>query len=428
MLDIKWIRENPALLDQALEKRGLSSNSAEIIQLDKNRLATLRSIQILQEQRNGLTRDISNAMKDGNKHQAENYKQDMIRLKIGLAALEERNILLSSELETILEAIPNIPLDDVPVGKDESNNIEHSRYLVPPTFAFKPHQHFELGAQLGMMDFEKAGQISGARFTILKDGLARLERALGQFMLDIHVKEHGYTEVSVPLLVRDAAAYGTAQLPKFSEDLFKTTDGRWLIPTAEIPLTNMVSKEILAEKDLPIRVTALTPCFRSEAGSAGRDTRGMLRQHQFWKVELVSITTPEQGLAELERMLECAQRILELLQLPYRTMLLSSGDMGFAAQKTYDVEVWLPGQDAYREISSCSFCDSFQARRMDARYRSDKDKELHFVHSLNGSGTAVGRCLIAVMENYQQADGSIIVPDVLVPYMGGQKVISTSKI
>lgn len=428
MLDIKWIRENPALLDQALEKRGLSSNSAEIIQLDKNRLATLRSIQILQEQRNGLTRDISNAMKDGNKHQAENYKQDMIRLKIGLAALEERNILLSSELETILEAIPNIPLDDVPVGKDESNNIEHSRYLVPPTFAFKPHQHFELGAQLGMMDFEKAGQISGARFTILKDGLARLERALGQFMLDIHVKEHGYTEVSVPLLVRDAAAYGTAQLPKFSEDLFKTTDGRWLIPTAEIPLTNMVSKEILAEKDLPIRVTALTPCFRSEAGSAGRDTRGMLRQHQFWKVELVSITTPEQGLAELERMLECAQRILELLQLPYRTMLLSSGDMGFAAQKTYDVEVWLPGQDAYREISSCSFCESFQARRMDARYRSDKDKELHFVHSLNGSGTAVGRCLIAVMENYQQADGSIIVPDVLVPYMGGQKVISTSKI
>lgn len=428
MLDIKWIRENPALLDQALEKRGLSSNSAEIIQLDKNRLATLRSIQILQEQRNGLTRDISNAMKDGNKHQAENYKQDMIRLKIGLAALEERNILLSSELETILEAIPNIPLDDVPVGKDESNNIEHSRYLVPPTFAFKPHQHFELGAQLGMMDFEKAGQISGARFTILKDGLARLERALGQFMLDIHVKEHGYTEVSVPLLVRDAAAYGTAQLPKFSEDLFKTTDGRWLIPTAEIPLTNMVSKEILAEKDLPIRVTALTPCFRSEAGSAGRDTRGMLRQHQFWKVELVSITTPEQGLAELERMLECAQRILELLQLPYRTMLLSSGDMGFAAQKTYDVEVWLPGQDAYREISSCSFCDSFQARRMDARYRSDKDKELHFVHSLNGSGTAVGRCLIAVMENYQQADGSIIVPDVLVPYMGGLKVISTSKI
>lgn len=423
MLDIKWIRENPNLLDEALAKRSMSVKSAEILCLDKDRRAALAKLQVLQEQRNKLTSEIAAAMKAGKAEQAELHKQKVLDIKAELALCEERSNQVAEQLRAILDSIPNVPLDDVPVGSDETGNVEIHKYGIPTEFSFTAKQHFDLGHQLGLMDFEKAGQMAGARFTILKGALARLERAIGQFMLDIHVGEHGYREVSVPLLVRDNAAYGTAQLPKFTEDLFKTTDGRWLISTAEIPLTNMVSKEILAAADLPIRLTALTPCFRSEAGAAGRDTRGMLRQHQFWKVELVSIATPSQSQAELERMRNCAQNILELLKLPYRTVVLCTGDMGFAAQKTYDIEVWLPGQDAYREISSCSLCGDFQARRMDARYREEGQKDLRFVHTLNGSGTAVGRCLIAIMENYQQADGSIVVPEVLVDYMRGQKII-----
>lgn len=423
MLDIKWIRENPSLLDEALAKRAMPLRSAEILRLDKERRAALAQLQALQEQRNKLTGEIAVAMKTGNDELAALHKQKMLNIKSELASCEESSNRVTEQLRAILDSTPNIPLDDVPVGSDESGNVEIHKYGTPPKFSFTAKQHFDLGQQLGLMDFEKAGQMAGARFTVLKGALARLERAIGQFMLDIHVSEHGYMEASVPLLVRDNAAYGTAQLPKFTEDLFRTTDGRWLISTAEIPLTNMVSKEILAAAELPMRLTALTPCFRSEAGAAGRDTRGMLRQHQFWKVELVSIVTPSQSAAELERMRNCAQHILELLKLPYRTVVLCTGDMGFAAQKTYDIEVWLPGQDAYREISSCSLCGDFQARRMDARYREEGQKDLRFVHSLNGSGTAVGRCLIAIMENYQQEDGSIIVPEILVDYMRGQKII-----
>jgi seryl-tRNA synthetase len=341
------------------------------------------------------------------------------KLKDELQAGESRERELDEALKHALSVLPNIPLDDVPVGKDESDNVEIRVSGTKPDLGFETKEHFELGEALGMMDFERAAKMSGSRFTILSGGLARLERALGQYMLDLHTGEHGYTEVNPPLMVNDAAAYGTDKLPKFGDDLFRTTDGRWLIPTAEVPLTYMAAGEIIAEEELPKRYAAQTACFRSEAGSAGRDTRGMLRQHQFTKVELVSVTTPETSLEEHERMTASAEAVLKGLGLHFRTIVLCTGDMGFGARKTYDIEVWLPGQKAYREISSCSVCGDFQARRMNARCRKAGDKATRFVHTLNGSGVAVGRALIAVMENYQNADGSITVPDALRPYMGG---------
>ena len=348
---------------------------------------------------------------------------EVAELKDAIAKGEEDERRIDEDLRAALAVIPNTPRDDVPLGRDETGNVEVRKIGTPPKFDFAPKQHFEIGEALGLMDFETASKVSGARFVFTKGAIARLERAIGSFMLDMHTGEFGYTEVNPPLLVKDHAAYGTGNLPKFAEDLFQTTNGFWLIPTAEVSLTNLVRESIVEEEKLPMRMTAWTPCFRSEAGAAGRDTRGMIRQHQFSKVELVSITTPEESLAEHERMTACAEAILKRLGLAYRTMLLCTGDMGFASQKTYDIEVWLPGQDAYREISSCSVCGDFQARRMNARYRPKGAKDVRFVHTLNGSGLAVGRTLVAVLENYQQADGSVIVPDALLPYMGGVKKI-----
>lgn len=423
MLDIKWIRENPEELDKALVRRGLEPQAERLIQLDLARRSHVAKVQLAQERRNAISKEIGQALATSDQQMAERLRAEVEELKVFLSSATTEEKQLTESLEKILSALPNIPLDDVPEGKDESDNVVIRHFGTPPTFNFTPKEHFDLGQDLKQMNFERASRLSGTRFTVLSGALARLERALGQFMLDVHVNEHGYTEVSVPLLVRDEIVYGAAQLPKFAEDLFQTTDGRWLISTAEVPLTNLVNDEILEISDLPLRFSSLSPCFRSEAGAAGRDTRGMLRQHQFWKVEMVSITSEEQSLIELERMTECAEDILKRLGLPFRTVVLSTGDMGFAARKTYDIEVWLPGQECYREISSCSVCGDFQGRRMNARYRKEGDKKLHFVHSLNGSGTAVGRCLIAVLENYQQADGSIIVPDVLQPYMGGMRCI-----
>lgn len=423
MLDIKWIRDNPEALDAALAKRGAEPLSASLIALDQKRRAVAQSMQDMQSRRNSASKEIGAAMAAKNMELAEKLKAEVASLKDTLPAAEEEERQLTAELADALSRIPNIPLDDVPVGKDEHDNVVARVVGQKPTWNHKPFEHFEIGEGLGYMDFERAAKLSGARFTVLTSQLARLERALGQFMLDLHTTEHGYTEVSSPLMVRDDAMYGTGQLPKFAEDLFKTTDGRWLIPTAEVTLTNLVSGEILDQEKLPLRFTALTPSFRSEAGSAGRDTRGMLRQHQFWKCELVSITDAESSIAEHERMTACAEEVLKRLGLHFRTMTLCTGDMGFGARKTYDLEVWLPGQNTYREISSCSVCGDFQARRMNARYRNKDGKGTTFVHTLNGSGTAVGRCLIAVMENYLNEDGSITVPDVLLPYMGGIKKI-----
>ncbi|WP_273723328.1 serine--tRNA ligase [Bartonella sp. AU18XJBT] len=424
MLDIKWIRDNPEKLDKALVSRGLEPQAERLIQLDLARRSHIAKVQLAQERRNAVSKEIGQALAVSDQQMAERFRAEVEEIKAFLSSATAEEKQLTENLEKILSALPNIPLDDVPEGKDESDNVVIRNFGTPPTFNFTPKEHFDLGQDLKQMNFERASRLSGTRFTVLSGALARLERALGQFMLDVHVNEHGYTEVSIPLLVRDEIVYGAAQLPKFAEDLFRTTDGRWLISTAEVPLTNLVNDEILEISDLPLRFSALSPCFRSEAGAAGRDTRGMLRQHQFWKVEMVSITSEEQSLIELERMTECAEDILKRLCLPFRTVVLSTGDMGFAARKTYDIEVWLPGQECYREISSCSVCGDFQGRRMNARYRKEGDKKLHFVHSLNGSGTAVGRCLIAVLENYQQADGSIIVPDVLQPYMGGMRCIT----
>jgi seryl-tRNA synthetase len=423
MLDIKWIRDNPEALDAALAKRGAEPLSASLIALDQKRRAVAQSMQDMQSRRNSASKEIGAAMASKDMELAEKLKAEVASLKDTLPAAEEEERQLTAELTDALSRIPNIPLDDVPVGKDEHDNVVARVVGQKPTWNHKPLEHFEIGEGLGYMDFERAAKLSGSRFTVLTSQLARLERALGQFMLDLHTTEHGYTEVSSPLMVRDDAMYGTGQLPKFAEDLFKTTDGRWLIPTAEVTLTNLVSGEILDQEKLPLRFTALTPSFRSEAGSAGRDTRGMLRQHQFWKCELVSITDAESSIAEHERMTACAEEVLKRLGLHFRTMTLCTGDMGFGARKTYDLEVWLPGQNAYREISSCSVCGDFQARRMNARYRNKDGKGTTFVHTLNGSGTAVGRCLIAVMENYLNEDGSITVPDVLLPYMGGIKKI-----
>ncbi|PKA39799.1 serine--tRNA ligase [Rhizobium sullae] len=419
MLDIKWIRENPEALDEALAKRGAEPLAQSLIALDEKRRSAVQKVQDLQSRRNAASKEIGAAMAQKNGELAEKLKAEVAEMKVSLPAAEEDDRQLTAELNDALARIPNIPLDDVPVGEDEHDNVIARTIGEKPRWNHTPKEHFEIGEALGYMDFERAAKLSGSRFTVLTGALARLERALGQFMIDLHTSEHGYTEVSSPLMVRDEAVFGTAQLPKFAEDLFRTTDGRWLIPTAEVTLTNLVSGEILEQEKLPLRFTALTPSFRSEAGSAGRDTRGMLRQHQFWKCELVSITDAESSFAEHERMTACAEEVLKRLGLHFRTMTLCTGDMGFGSRKTYDIEVWLPGQNAYREISSCSVCGDFQARRMNARYRGKDDRSTKFVHTLNGSGTAVGRCLIAVLENYLNEDGSVTIPDALLPYMGG---------
>lgn len=426
MHDIRWIRENPKAFDNGLKMRGDAPRSQELIALDDKRRAHVAKLQEIQERRNASSKEIGKAKAAGDEAGAQQLIDEVATLKSDLQSGEEQERALNAELETELAAIPNLPLEDVPVGADESENAVLRIEGGLPNFEFDPKEHYELGESLGMMDFETAAKLAGSRFVILRGKIARLERALAQFMLDTHTDHHGYTEVAPPLLVRDEVMYGTGQLPKFADDQFHTDDGRWLIPTAEVPLTNMVRESVLAEADLPIRVTAGTYCFRLEAGAAGRDTRGMLRQHQFYKVELVSITHPEESLAELERMRDCAETILKKLGLSYRVMTLCTGDMGFGARKTYDLEVWLPGQNSYREISSCSVCGDFQARRMNARYRPKEGKGLNFVHTLNGSGIAVGRALIAVMENYQNEDGSITIPEVLRPYMGGLELLTSA--
>jgi seryl-tRNA synthetase len=515
MHDIKSIRDDPAAFDAALKRRGLEPLAAHIISIDERRRAIIRVLEINQARRNAASKEVGEVKRAKDDARAAVLTAEVTQLKESISTLTAEEKDASKELETTLAAIPNLPLDDVPDGADEHGNVQHHIFGAVRNYAFAPKSHDDLGGALGFMDFEAAAKLSGARFVVLKKGLARLERAIGQFMLDLHTNEHGYTEVNPPLLVRDAAMFGTGQLPKFEKDQFSTTitdvdpyarenvsvllkaglqflvdhdkelakleltvEGiekptfeqvapilverilgaadrypkeyaqavesalseqraaerrLWLIPTAEVSLTNLVRKSIVDEKELPMRLTALTPCFRAEAGAAGRDTRGMIRQHQFTKVELVSITTPETSQDEHERMLACAEEVLRQLDLHYRVMTLCAGDMGFAAQKTYDIEVWMPGQfssqgegGAYREISSCSVCGDFQARRMDARYRGPDGKP-RFVHTLNGSGTAVGRALIAVMETYQQEDGSIAVPDVLQPYMGGLKAITRDR-
>jgi len=419
MLDIKWIRDNAEALDAALAKRGAEPLARALIDLDEKRRSVIQKAQDMQSRRNAASKEIGAAMAAKNSELADKLKAEVSAIKDQLPAAEEEERQATAELNDALSRLPNIPFDDVPVGSDETGNVEKHKWGNKPGWNHKPLEHYEIGEALGYMDFEAAAKIAGSRFTVLKGQLARLERALGQFMLDVHTGEHGYTEVHAPLLVRDDAMFGTGQLPKFSEDLFRTTDGRWLIPTAEVSLTNLVREDILDQEKLPLRFTALTPCFRSEAGSSGRDTRGMLRQHQFMKCELVSITDAESAIDEHERMTACAEEILKRLGLHYRVMTLCTGDMGFGARKTYDLEVWLPGQDTFREISSCSVCGDFQGRRMNARYRGKDDKATKFVHTLNGSGTAVGRALIAVLENYLNADGSVTVPEVLLPYMGG---------
>jgi seryl-tRNA synthetase len=478
MLDLKWIRDNPADLDKGLARRGFSLNAADvpepyrehrsasaiILALDEDRRANTKALQDMQARRNAASKEIGKAKgKGGDPAKAEALMAEVAALKDKLAAGEARERELDEQLKGLLAGIPNmlLPAPEVPDGKDESANKELRQWGSPRNFkkeGFEPKQHFEIGETLGLMDFEAAAKISGARFTVLKGALARLERAVGQFMLDVQTGDHGYTEVSPPILVRDHAMFGTAQLPKFEEDQFWAVSGELLtsrneqevgqadtlgvqmaylglvdrlrggrlglVPTAEVPLTNLVRESILTEGELPYRFTALTPCFRAEAGAAGKDTRGMIRQHQFYKVELVSITTPQQSEDEHRRMTGCAEEILKRLELPYRTMVLCSGDTGFASRKTYDIEVWLPGQNAYREISSCSNCGDFQARRMMARYRPAEGKDVQFVHTLNGSGLAVGRTLIAVMENYQQKDGGIRVPAALRLYMGGIETIA----
>jgi seryl-tRNA synthetase len=517
MHDIKWIRDNPAAFDRALARRGLVPEAQQVIEIDEHRRAAIGKAEAAQARRNAASREIGAARKSNEEETAQKLLAEVAELKAAIPALEAEEKRISKELEDALAAIPNMPLDKVPDGPDASHNVEHHHFGAKREYGFAPLQHFDLGEGLGQMDFETAAKLSGARFVVLKRGLARLERALGQFMLDLHTTEHGYTEVAPPLMVNDDAMFGTAQLPKFKNDQFSSIslnlfekenireisntasansvvnfvrtnypqkfkqeewlnkfyqesilskehieefwkafikmdfrprgnrmrdflvhygdlfadvavrrtehNRRWLIPTAEVPLTNLVRESILEEAALPMRLTALTPCFRAEAGAAGKDTRGMIRQHQFSKVELVSITTPEQSKDEHERMLACAEEVLRRLELHYRVVTLCTGDMGFASQKTYDIEVWLPGQGAYREISSCSVCGEFQARRMGARYRTREGRQVRHLHTLNGSGVAVGRALIAVMENYQQQGGSIAVPDALQPYTGGLKVI-----
>jgi seryl-tRNA synthetase len=482
MHDIKWIREHPDEFDRGLARRGLAGEAKRLIELDEHRRAAIQKLEAALARRNAASKEIGAAKKSNEEGIAQALMAEVARLKTEIPALEAEEKKLSKELEDALAQIPNLPAQDVPDGNDADGNVEHHHFGARHNFGFEPREHFDLGETLDQMDFETAAKLSGARFVVLKRGLARLERALAQFMLDVHSSEHGYTEVSPPLLVHDEVMYGTAQLPKFADDQFAAvrelsfserleqaaqnwiksylqkkleeegpqairglnvsaaaadllsdpeaepkSERLWLIPTAEVPLTNLVRESILDGDALPLRFTACTPCFRAEAGAAGKDTRGMMRQHQFTKVELVSITAPEQSKDEHERMLACAEEVLRRLELPYRVVTLCAGDMGFAAQKTYDIEVWLPGQNAYREISSCSNCGEFQARRMNARYRAKEQRHPRPVHTLNGSGVAVGRALIAVMENYQQQGGSIAVPDALQSYMGGLKVIEPQK-
>jgi len=415
MHDIKFIREYPAQFDAGLAKRGLAPRSAEILDLDQRRRAAQTRFQEGQARRNEASKQIGAVKQKGG--DASELMAEVAALKDELAAQDALEKSLSEEIDGVLLSIPNLPADDVPEGPDESGNVELRKVGMPPRFDFTPLEHDVLGEKLGLMDFPAAAKISGARFVVLKGALARLERALGAFMLDLQTGTHGYMEVNPPVMVRDQALLGTGQLPKFAEDLFKTDTGHYLIPTAEVPLTNLVNGDLVEESQLPMRFTALTPCFRSEAGAAGKDTRGMIRQHQFAKVELVSISHPDHSAAEHERMTACAEEVLKRLGLAYRVIVLCTGDMGFGARKTHDIEVWLPGQQAYREISSCSNCGDFQARRMNSRVKGEKGNR--FLHTLNGSGLAVGRTLVAVLENYQQADGSILVPDVLRPYMGG---------
>jgi seryl-tRNA synthetase len=487
VLDIKWIRENADAFTKGLTDRGFDDPKAtlnRILSLDEERRATIQKLQEAQARRNAASKEVGQAKAKKDEASAKRLMDEVAALKDTIGKGEEDERRLEADFRKLLSEVPNTPAADVPVGPDAGANVELRKVGTPKKFPFQPKQHFELGEALGLMDFETAAKLSGARFVVLKGALARLERALSQFMLDLHTSEHGYTEINPPLLVRDDTMFGTAQLPKFADDQFATSgplgyddwaefvdklapkeeywepvgpptveaDGTtrtksrlnrdgiilseqfraaknryWLIPTAEVPLTNLVREDIVDEATLPLRVTAGTPCFRAEAGAAGKDTRGMIRQHQFSKVELVSITTPEQSAEEHERMTSCAETVLKRLELPFRTVVLSTGDMGFAAQKTYDIEVWLPGQGMYREISSCSNCGDFQARRMNARYRAKGAKDTRFVHTLNGSGVAVGRALIAVMENYQEADGSIRIPEALKPYMGGLTKIEVPK-
>jgi seryl-tRNA synthetase len=421
MHDLRWIREHPEEFDRGLTRRGLSKHAEEILALDRSWRAAETRAQEAQAQRNRISREIGSAKSRGLDVQALVDSQRATREAEANEAAEASR--LRQEIDEILAGLPNLPAEDVPDGPDETANRVRRHHGEPPRFEFAPVSHDAIGERLGLMDFARAGRMSGSRFVVLRGALARLERALGQFMLDLHTMELGYTEVSPPLLVRDEAVFGVGQLPKFTDDLFRTTDDYWLISTAEVSLTNLVAGEILDESNLPLRYTAWTPCFRSEAGAAGKDTRGMIRQHQFEKVELVSITRPEDSASEHERMTECAEEVLKRLGLHYRVVTLSTGDMGFAAQKTYDLEVWLPGQGTYREISSCSNCGAFQSQRMKARYRPAGGKGTLPVHTLNGSGLAIGRTLIAVLENFQRHNGTVAVPPILQPYMGGQEVI-----
>ncbi|MCE9507092.1 MAG: serine--tRNA ligase [Alphaproteobacteria bacterium] len=424
MFDLKLIRETPGFFDSGWKRRGLEPQTPKIIEMDEKRRALLTEAQELQSKRNEASKQVGILMSKGivgtfgGGSVTASLMQEVAGYKDRIATLEEEEKKTGDELNDFLSRLPNIPDETVPDGASEKDNKE-VRKIGAPKLLNSAKEHFDIGEGLGGMDFETAAKMSGSRFVLLKSGVARLERALAQFMLDTHTQEHGYTELSVPLLVRDEALYGTGQLPKFAEDLFKTNTGHWLVPTSEVSLTNTVMDSIVDIGDLPLRLTSLTPCFRSEAGAAGKDTRGMIRQHQFYKVELVSITEAEKSNDEHERMTACAENILKKLDLAYRTITLCTGDMGFSARKTYDIEVWLPGQSAYREISSCSNCGDFQARRMMARYKKEGDKHTKYVHTLNGSGVAVGRCLIAVLENYQQPDGSVLIPDALKPYMGG---------
>ena len=424
MHDIRLIRDNPEAFDQGLAKRFLEPQSDEILRLDRKRREAVGRQQEAETERNALSKQIGQAKAKGDEGEFNRLRAEVDRLKSVLEDSGADAAKFEEALNQHLAGLPNIPMDDVPVGKDEADNEEVRGWGTPKEFGFTPRDHVDLGEGLGQLDFERAAGMSGARFAVLQGGLARLERALAQFMLDLHTSEHGFTEVSPPYLVRDEAMFGTGQLPKFADDSFHTDNGYWLIPTSEVPLTNLFRETIHKEADFPARLTAFTPCFRSEAGSAGRDTRGLIRMHQFQKVEMVCVTRPEDSDEELERMTNCAEEILRRLELPYRVMLLSSGDMGFGARKTYDLEVWLPSQDTYREISSCSNCGDFQARRMNARFRREGEKKPEFLHTLNGSGVAVGRAMLAVMENHQNEDGSITIPDVLRPYMGGLEVLS----
>lgn len=424
MHDIRWIRENPDAFDNGLSRRGLDALSADVLAFDGENRAITTELQELQTRRNDASKQIG--VLKGKGEDADGLIAEVAEIKDRMGGLEEKQKETAAAIRGLLEGIPNIPADDTPDGADEDDNVEIRCVGDKPAFDFDVKDHVDIGEGLGLLDFESASKLSGSRFVVTRGALARMERALSALMLDLHTDEFGYTEVNPPLLVRDDAAYGTGQLPKFHEDLFRTTTDHWLIPTAEVPLTNLVAGDILDSAALPVRYTAHTPCFRSEAGAAGKDTRGMLRQHQFTKVEMVSICHPDSSGDEHERMTSCAEEVLKRLGLHYRVVVLSTGDLGFSARKTYDIEVWLPGQDRYREISSCSNCGDFQARRMNARFRPEDRKGTEFVHTLNGSGLAVGRTLIAVIENYQQADGSIRVPDVLRPYMGGLETISAA--